>query len=111
MASFKAGRMGEDVKRELTAILRELKDPRIAEFTTIVRVDLSNDLSHCKVYVSCFEGIERARESVKGLTSASGFIRRELFKRLPMRKSPELKFIADDSIEHSAEINETLKGL
>lgn len=111
MASFKAGRMGEDVKRELTAILRELKDPRIAEFTTIVRVDLSNDLSHCKVYVSCFEGIEKARESVKGLTSAAGYIRRELFRRLPMRKSPELKFIADDSIEHSAEINETLKGL
>ncbi len=111
MASFKAGRMGEDVKRELTAILRELKDPRIAEFTTIVRVDLSNDLSHCKVYVSCFEGIEKAKESVKGLTSATGFIRRELFKRLHMRKSPELKFIADDSIEHSAEINETLKGL
>ena len=48
MASFKAGRMGEDIKRELTAIFRELKDPRIAEFITIVRVDLSNDLSHCK---------------------------------------------------------------
>ena len=111
MASFKAGRMGEDIKRELTAIFRELKDPRIAEFITIVRVDLSNDLSHCKVYVSCFEGMDKARESVKGLTSAAGFIRRELFHRLPMRKSPELKFIADDSIEHSAEINETLKGL
>ena len=111
MASFKAGRLGEDIKRELTAIFRELKDPRIAEFITIVRVDLSNDLSHCKVYVSCFEGMDKARESVKGLTSAAGFIRRELFHRLPMRKSPELKFIADDSIEHSAEINETLKGL
>ena len=46
MSSFKVGRMGEDIKRELTAIFRELKDPRIAEFITIVRVDLSNDLSH-----------------------------------------------------------------
>ena len=107
MSSFKVGRMGEDIKRELTAIFRELKDPRIAEFITIVRVDLS----HCKVYISCFDGIEKARESVKGLTSASGFIKRELFHRLPMRKSPELKFIADDSIEHSAEINEKLRGL
>ena len=70
MASFKAGRMGEDVKRELTAILRELKDPRIAEFTTIVRVDLSNDLSHCKVYVSCFEGIEKAKENYKTIQTA-----------------------------------------
>ncbi|MGN1481382.1 30S ribosome-binding factor RbfA [Porcipelethomonas sp.] len=111
MSSFKVGRMGEDIKRELTAIFRELKDPRIAEFITVVRVDLSNDLSHCKVYVSCFEGIEKARESVEGLTSASGFIKRELFHRLPMRKCPELKFIADDSIARSAEINEKLREL
>ena len=59
MASFKAGRLGEDIKRELTDIIRGLKDPRIAEFLTIVRVDLSNDLSHCKIYVSSFEGIEK----------------------------------------------------
>ena len=104
MSSFKVGRMGEDIKRELTAIFRELKDPRIAEFLTVVRVELSNDLSHCKVYVSCFEGIDKARESVKGLTSASGFIKRELFHRLPMRKCPDLKFIADDSIAKSVPV-------
>ena len=52
MASFKVGRMAEDIKREMTAILRELKDPRIAEMLTIVRVELSNDLSHCKIFVS-----------------------------------------------------------
>ncbi len=107
MSSFKVGRMAEDIKRELTAIFRELKDPRINELLTVVRVDLS----HCKVYVSCFEGIEKARESVKGLTSASGFIKRELFHRLPMRKCPDLKFIADDSIAISAEINEKLRRL
>lgn len=111
MSSFKVGRMAEDIKRELTAIFRELKDPRISGLLTVVRVDLSNDLSHCKVYVSCFEGIEKAKESVKGLTSASGFIKRELFHRLPMRKCPDLKFIADDSIAISAEINEKLRGL
>ncbi|MGN0604921.1 MAG: 30S ribosome-binding factor RbfA [Oscillospiraceae bacterium] len=110
MASFKAGRLGEDIKRELTAILRELKDPRIAPMTTIVRADLSNDMSHCKVYVSCFEGIERAKLSVEGLTSASGYIKRELFARLKMRKCPDLKFIADDSIEHSAEINQMINN-
>ncbi len=111
MSSFKVGRMAEDIKRELTAIFRELKDPRINGLLTVVRIDLSNDLSHCKVYVSCFEGIEKAKESVKGLTSASGFIKRELFHRLPMRKCPDLKFIADDSIAISAEINEKLRGL
>ncbi len=110
MASFKASRLGEDIKRELTAILRELKDPRIAPMTTIVRVELSNDMSHCKVYVSCFEGFEKAKTSAVGLTSASGYIRRELFSRLKMRKSPELKFIADNSIEYSAGINEMIKN-
>lgn len=97
--------------RELTAIFRELKDPRIDPMISIVKVDLSNDLSHCKVYVSCLEGIEKAKESVKGLKSASGFIKRELFHRLKIRKSPELHFIADDSIEQSAEFNKKLGEL
>lgn len=111
MASFKASRMAEDMKRELTAILRELKDPRIVEMLTIVRVDLSNDMSHCKVYVSSFTGLEAAQESVKGLKSAEGFIKRELFHRLKMRKAPDLHFIADDSIAHAAEINQKLHDL
>lgn len=111
MANFKNGRMAEDIKREMTAILRELKDPRIDPMLTIIRADLAGDMSHCKIYVSCFSGIEKARESVKGLTSAEGFVRRELFRRLKMRKSPELKFIADDSIARSAEINKKLMDL
>ena len=68
-------------------------------------------MSHCKIYVSSFEGLDKAKESVKGLTSAEGFIRSELFHRLKMRKSPELKFIADDSIARSAEINRKLMDL
>lgn len=111
MASFKVGRLAEDIKRELTAIMRELKDPRIAEFLTVVRVDLSNDLSHCKVYISSFSGIESAQRSVKGLESASGFIKRELFSRLKMRKCPDLKFIADNSIERSSEINKIIDNI
>lgn len=111
MANFKNSRMAEDIKREMTAILRELKDPRIDKMLTIVRADLSGDMSVCKVYVSSFEGIEKTKESVKGLTSACGFIRRELFHRLKMRKSPELTFIADNSIERSAEISKKLNDL
>ena len=59
--------MAEDIKREMTAILRELKDPRIDSMLTIVRTDLSGDMSNCKIYVSSFAGIEKAKESVKGL--------------------------------------------
>ena len=78
MASFKTARLGEDIHRELTAILRELKDPRIDPMLSIVKVDLSGDQSSCKVYDSSMEGMEKARESVKGLTSGAGYIRREL---------------------------------
>lgn len=111
MANFKLGRMEEDIKREMTAIVRELKDPRIAPMLTVVRTELSGDMSHCKVYVSCLEGIEKAKQSVKGLESAQGFIKRELFHRLKMRKCPELNFIADDSIAHSADINRKLSEI
>ena len=111
MANFKNNRLAEDIKREMTAILRELKDPRIDPMLTVVRADLSGDMSYCKIYVSSFEGKEKAEESVKGLKNAGGFIRRELFHRLKMRKSPELKFIADDSIARSAEINRKLMNL
>ena len=111
MPNFKNSRLAEDIKREMTAIIRELKDPRIAPMTSIVRVELSGEMSHCKIFVSCIEGLETAKQSVKGLESGEGFIKRELFHRLKMRKCPELKFIADDSIAHSAEINKMLKEI
>ena len=111
MANFKNSRMAEDIKREMTAILRELKDPRIDPLLTIVRADLSGDMSNCKIYVSSLSGIENTKNSVHGLKSAAGFIRRELFHRLKMRKSPELTFIADSSIERGAEISKKLNDL
>ena len=103
--------MAEDIKRELTAILRELKDPRIDPMLSVVRADLSGDMSSCKVYVSSMYGMEKTSESVQGLKNASGFVRRELFHRLKMRKSPELTFIADNSIERGAEISKKLNDL
>lgn len=111
MASYKIGRLSEDIKRELSVMLRELKDPRISKLLSIVRVEVSGDLSHCKVNVSAIEGFEKTKESVEGLTSASGFIRRELTNRLHLRKCPEMKFIADDSIEHSAQISKLIKDV
>lgn len=111
MPQFKSARLGEDVKRELTDIFRGLKDPRIDPMITIVKVDLSADQSYCKVYVSSLEGLERAKETVKGLESGAGYIRRELGRRLEMRRSPQFKFIPDDSIQHSADIAQKLGEL
>lgn len=111
MPSFKTARIEEDVKRELSDIMRGLKDPRISGILSIVKIDLAGDYSHCKVYISSLDGFAAAKNAVAGLTSASGFIRREIGLRLKMRRSPEFHFIADDGIEHSAEINKKLKDL
>ncbi|MDD6031920.1 MAG: 30S ribosome-binding factor RbfA [Oscillospiraceae bacterium] len=111
MASYKVGRLSEDMKRELSALLRELKDPRISQMLSIVRCEVSSDCSHCKVHVSALEGEEATLESVKGLKSASGFLRREIGNRLRLRKCPELHFIADSSIAYSARINQMLSDL
>ena len=105
MAGYRVGRVSEDIKREIVAIIRELKDPRVRDkILTVVRVDVSSDLSYAKVYVSSMSGIDDAKEAVKGLTSATGLIRREVGSKLHLRKTPELKFVADDSIEHGMEI-------
>ena len=111
MANIKVLRASEDVKRELSEIIRTVKDPRVKGFLTIVKVELTNDYSFAKVYVSSFDGIESAKEAVKGLNSASGYIRRELNMRVKLHSSPELKFRADDSVEKSANLLKLIEGL
>ena len=112
MGSHRIERTTEDIKRELTAIFRELKDPRVTgAFLSIIRVEVTNDLSYCTVQVSAMEGLDRAKEAVKGLKSAAGFIRRELGHRLKLRHVPELIFNPTDSIEYSAHISRILNGL
>ncbi len=111
MAGFKIGRITQDIKYELSVIFRELKDPRISQMLSIVKVSVSNDMSYCKVYVSALEGLEKTTESVKGLKSATGYIKRELSNRLHLRKCPDITFIADDSIEYGAQISKMLEDI
>ena len=112
MASHKISRTTEDIKRELTAILREVKHPRVAgNFVSNIRVEVPNDHSYCTVYISALEGMAKALEAVKGLKSAAGFIRRELGLRLSIRHVPTLIFKATDSIEYSANISRILNNL
>lgn len=112
MSSHRIERTTEDIKRELTAIFRELKDPRVQQaFLSIVRVEVTNDLSYCTVHISAMEGLDKANDAVKGLKSASGFIRHELGHRLRLRHVPELIFKATDSIEYSANISRILNSL
>lgn len=108
MPSFKLGRVSADIQRELADLFRELKDPRVSKLLSIVKIDVSGDLSYATVYVSAIEGFDKTVESVKGLKNAAGFLRRELGMRLKLRKTPELRFVADNSIEHSANISKII---
>lgn len=111
MAGIKSGRMSEDIRRIISGKMRDLKDPRIkgGDMLTVVRCDVARDGSFCRVYISSFEGMQRAKEAVKGFDSAKGFLKREISNVLGLRKCPELQFVADNSIEHSARINKLLK--
>ena len=105
MPNYRMDRTGEDIMRELTAILRTVKDPRVTgTMLSIVRVDVTRDLSYATVFISSMNGLEAAKEAVKGLKSAAGYMRRELGLALKLRHTPELRFVADDSIEYSTNI-------
>ena len=110
MAGFKINRITSDVRVCLSELLREVKDPRVSKLLSIVKVDVTNDLSYATVYVSAIEGYEATVQSVKALKGASGYLRRELGAHLKLRKVPELRFIADDSIGHSAKISKIIES-
>ena len=112
MANHRADRMSEDIRRELMAILREMKDPRLHNgIISIVRCETAHDLSYSKVYISSRNGLDTAKEAVKALKNAQGFIRRELGTRLKLRFAPALAFEATDSIEYSANISRMLNDI
>ena len=105
MAGHRTDRVSEDIRREIMAIVRELKDPRVqGKLLTVARVEVSADASFAKVYISAMEGIEVAKTAVKALKNATGYIRRQVGQNLHLRKTPELKFVADDSIAHGMDI-------
>ena len=112
MANYsRTDRISEEVKRELSAIVREIKDPRLPMMSTVVAVKVTKDLKFATAYISFFGGESEKASGLAALKSASGFIRREIGHRLNLRNTPEFTFVADDSIEYGAHINEILKEL
>ena len=108
MASNRIGRINEEIRKELSALLRTVKDPRVAEaMLTITHVDTTTDLRQCRVYISALN-CKDEKELMKGLKSAAGFLRRELGSPVDLRYAPELFFIADDSIAYGAHILDML---
>ena len=110
MASNRIGRINEEIQRELANQIRTLKDPRVSGtgMVSITRVDTTGDLRYARIYVSCLNK-ENEKDVIKGLKSAAGYLRRELGHALQLRYTPELQFIADDSILQGAHILEVLR--
>ena len=114
--SIKNTRVNTEVQRELSNIIRGgIKDPRVAQMTSVVSVEVAPDLKTCKAYISVLGNEEAQQNTVKGLQSAEGYIRRELAHTLNMRNTPEIKFVLDQSIEYgvmmSKKISEVTKDL
>ena len=108
MASNRIGRINEEIQRELSSLIRTVKDPRVHGLVSITAVDTTPDLRYAKIFVSVLDKSD-VKEVVKGLRSAGGYLRRELGRALQLRYTPELQFIADDSIAHGAHILEVLR--
>ncbi len=112
MANYqRTDRISEEVKKHLSDIIRELKDPRIPLMTSVVSVSVTKDLKYAKAYISIMGDEETKKEALKGLKSAAGFIRREIGSRVLLRALPEFHFELDNSIEHGAHINELLQSV
>ena len=111
MASNRIGRINEEIQKELAGLLRNLKDPRVnATMISITRVETTPDLRYAKVYAS-FLDENKAAEALKGLKSASGYLRRELGQALQLRYTPELVWALDDSITYGAKMLELINSL
>ena len=110
MAANRINRINEEVRREISDILRNLKDPRIPMMTSVISVSVTSDLRYATVYVSVFGNQDVKKDALKALKNSAGYVRRELGHRLNLRYTPEIIYKDDNSIEHGARINELLHG-
>ena len=110
MPSNRIGRVNEEIQREMSSLIRTVKDPRVADagMVSVTAVETTPDLKYAKIYVSVLDKSASA-QALKGLKSASGYLRRGLGQALNLRNTPELSFVRDDSIDKGAHILDMLR--
>ncbi|MCR5073420.1 MAG: 30S ribosome-binding factor RbfA [Clostridiales bacterium] len=112
MSAIRSDRINEEVKKTLSSIVREMKDPRISPMTTLTGAEVTKDLKYAKISVSVYDKDDAVRQgTVDALNHAAGFIAHELGQRMLIRRVPSLKFRLDDSIAYSIHISEILNSL
>jgi ribosome-binding factor A len=105
MSSHRIERINAQIQREISELIQQhLRDPRLGEFLAVTEVSTAPDLKTCKIFVSSIGGQQEEDKTMKALSSASGFLRTALAKRIKMRITPELHFVWDNSIEHGDRI-------
>lgn len=110
--SIKNTRINGEVQKELAEIIRsEIKDPRIAPFTSVTAVEVAPDLKTMKAWISVLGDEKALADTIKGLKSAEGFVRRELAHRINLRNTPEIRFIPDDSIAYGINMSKKIDEL
>lgn len=108
-ASNRIGRINEEIQRELSSIIEiDLKDPRLETMITVLRVDTTQDLKYCKIYISILGNDEQKQAAMEGIKDATGFIRRELAHRINLRNTPELLFNLDNSTEYAIKMSKLI---
>jgi len=109
MKSQRKGRIQEEIKKQISHMIKnELKDPRISPLTSILDVEVTNDLRYATIFVSVYGSEEERENTLQALMNASGFIRKEIGKNLKIRYIPELIFKLDLSIEHGIYISDLI---
>ena len=108
MANNRIGRINEEIQREMSSLIRTVKDPRVTGMISVTAVDTTPDLKFAKIYVSVLDKSD-CDQVLKGLKSASGYLRRELGRNLKLRNTPELTFVPDDSIDKGSHILDLLR--
>ncbi|MGP1594846.1 MAG: 30S ribosome-binding factor RbfA [Treponema sp.] len=113
MSEFRLNKLSEQVREEISQLILsgKIKDPRVSNFLSVNRVDVSRDLAYAKVYVSSFMDGHKTKQGVRGLENASGFIRTALAKKLHIRQCPQLTFIYDESIKDGFNMVKKLEAL
>ena len=105
-------RISEEVKKELSFVIRDLKDPRLkTNMVSVVNVSVTKDLRFAKAYISVLGDEAAKKGAIDALKGAAGFIRKEIGHRIDLRYTPEFNFVLDDSIEYGSHISEVLKNL
>ena len=112
MANHNLSRLTEDIKREISSALPEIKDKRISgEIVSVSHIELTSDLSYCKVYISVLGNERKTKEATECLEKAAGFFVRRINSRIKMRKMPKLMFLPDNSQEYYEKISRIIDEL